>query len=145
MIEFKKNPTPDEMQEEYNASLSMHRKPPPPRYSPEMIEKMKSEQHLFRCPVVIYTHPDHNVKIKVSANDSQKRLELSGKGWKRLETPETPAEDSVTVSGSTGQGMPEDLNSMKKKDILDLARKLGIPTTGTMEELKAAIEDKRSE
>jgi hypothetical protein len=140
-----REPTRDELQDEFNASMALHRRPPPPRYSKEMLKKMESEQHLFRCPVVLYTHPDHKgTVIKVSARDDQKRLDLASKGWIRSDEPNTPAGGSIRIhEGNVETGMPEDLDSMKKKDVLDLAKKLGIPNDGTMDEVKAKIAKKQ--
>lgn len=145
MSELTKELSKDQLQDEFNASLALYRKPPPPRYSKEMQKKMESEQHNFRCPVVLYTHPDHKgITIKVSARDDQKRLDLAGKGWVRSDEPNTCDGGHIEVSsGKVESGMPEDLDSMKKKDVLDLAKKLGIPTEGTLDELKTKIAKKQ--
>lgn len=124
-----------------NESFASRQKPPVPIYSEGQVKKMESEQGMFRLPIVWMENKDTGHKLKVTAKDSIRRLELSNKGYATIDGAQPTTGEKIEIESPEFKRLKFEklVNGLHKKDLIEMAQKMGIEPEGTVSDLRDAI------
>lgn len=132
---------PKSRQQIINESFASRQKPPVPVYSELQRKKMESEQGLFRVPIVWMENEATGHRLKVTAKDSVRRLELSAKGYSVVDGAQPTTGEKIEIKSPEFKRLEFEklVKGLHKKDLIEMAQKMGIEPEGKVEDLQNAI------